>query len=69
MRNGVREARKAANLTQIELAMKSGVSLPTIRRIEAGRTVSVPVLMKLSATLGTTVDDLIGGDDDATADH
>lgn len=38
----VREARKAASLSQVELAEKVGVSEVTIRNIETGRTKPIP---------------------------
>ena len=66
MENKIKRIRKESNLTQIELAERSGVSLPTIRRAEAGNNVSVPVLLKLSKTLNVPIDYLIGGGSGAT---
>lgn len=59
VKNKVRALRKVAELTQIQLSEKSGVSLPTIRRVENGRTVSVPVLMKIANALNCTLDDIV----------
>ena len=69
MENKIKRIRKESNLTQIELAERSGVSLPTIRRAEAGNNVSVPVLLKLSKTLNAPIDYLIGGGSGATDDQ
>ena len=62
--------RKRAGLTQRELADKANVSLPSINRLEAGMMVSVPVLHKVADALGTTMDELLrGDDDDKVSDH
>ena len=58
MKNEIRALRKV-ELTKIELSEKSGVSLPTIRRAEAGEVISVPVLVKLAKALKCTLNDLI----------
>lgn len=54
----VREARKAANMTQDELSKKSGVSRGTICAIERGDTYGTTskTLLKIARALGTTVD-------------
>ena len=54
----VREARKAANMTQEELAQKSGVSRGTIWALENGKTYGTnsTTLLKIARALGTTVD-------------
>lgn len=52
----VREAREAVNMTQEELAEKSGVSRGTICAIEKGTTTKT--LLKLARALGTTVDQI-----------
>ena len=44
--------RKAANLTQKQLAEKSGISFVTINRIEGGSNPRVSVLNKIFAALG-----------------
>lgn len=59
MKNRVRALRKVAELTQIQLAERSGVSLPTIRRVESGKTVSMPVLLKLAEALNCTLNDIV----------
>jgi len=57
-------ARKAARLTQESLATKAGLSRPTIARLEAGETPSLPTLEKLAKALGKTVGELLSGEDD-----
>ena len=54
----VREARKAANMTQEELAQKSGVSRGTIWALENGKTYGTnsKTLLKIARAFGTTVD-------------
>jgi len=52
--------RKAANLTQQQLADKSGIRRVTIARIETGGIPSLNSLMALSAALGCTIDTLLG---------
>ena len=51
------ELRRKADLTIASLSEKSGVSAPTIVKIEAGRidTVTVKVLLKLADALGCDV--------------
>ena len=51
------ELRRKADLTISSLSEKSGVSAPTIVKIEAGRidTVTVKVLLKLADALGCDV--------------
>lgn len=51
------ELRRKAGLTIASLSEKSGVSAPTIVKIEAGRidTVTVKVLLKLADALGCDV--------------
>lgn len=56
--------RKKAELTQRALADKAGVSLPSINRLEAGMTVSVPVLHRVAVALNTTMDELLQEDSD-----
>lgn len=57
--NRLREARKAANLTQAELAEQIGVSRKTINTIENGVFVPSTVLaLKLSQALGLPVEAL-----------
>ena len=51
--------RKRSKVTQIGLANKSGVSISTIRRIEAGSNPNVSVLRKIANALGCTVEELI----------
>lgn len=60
----VREAREAANMTQEELAQKSGISRGTICAIENGvdRGTTTKTLVKLATALGTTVDQIFFAD-------
>jgi len=53
--------RKAANLTQDELAEKSGIGRVTISRIESGeqKETTSGTLVKLAQALDVSVDDLI----------
>jgi transcriptional regulator with XRE-family HTH domain len=48
----LRTERKAANLTQKQLAEKSGISFVTINRIEGGSNPRISVLNKIFAALG-----------------
>lgn len=61
---GLKAIRKDAEMTQIELAKASKVSLATIRRIEAGKNVNVSVLKKIAHTLNCPVDNLIGKEEE-----
>jgi transcriptional regulator with XRE-family HTH domain len=64
LKNVLRRERRRAGLTQAELAEKSGVSLPTIARIEAGyiEAPRVSTLRKLARGLGLEVRDLLEDD-------
>lgn len=53
-----RVRRQAAGLRQADLAQRSGVSLPTVRKLEQSGRVGVFPLAKILTTLGMT-DDLI----------
>lgn len=61
MRFNLKEMRKAANLTQAELAQKSGVGRVTISRLETGKLkeTTFGTLLKLAKVLQVSVDDLI----------
>lgn len=48
----IREARDACGWSQSELAERSGVSRPTIARIEAGQHVRMGTLEKVARVLG-----------------
>jgi transcriptional regulator with XRE-family HTH domain len=48
----VRNCRRGAKLSQIELAQKSGVSLGTLKRFEATGQISLGTLLKLAFALG-----------------
>lgn len=60
----IKEARKAKNMTQEELAKKSGVSRGTISGLEDGstRTTTTQTLVKLANALETTVDAIFFAD-------
>lgn len=57
----VRELRKAAEMTQRELAEASGVSLPRIRSLEQGQSTGVllDTAQALADALGVTLNDLV----------
>ena len=59
----LKQRRKAANLTQQQLAEKSGIRRVTIARIETGAIPSLNSLRALSVALGCTVDDLLDKQD------
>jgi transcriptional regulator with XRE-family HTH domain len=48
----LKSERKASNLTQKELAEKSGISFVTINRIEGGSNPRISVLNKLFGAMG-----------------
>ena len=61
----IRELRLAANLTQAELARRTGIHRPNIARVEAGRhTPSLETLARLAAAIGVPTASVldIGGD-------
>jgi len=53
--NRIREARKAKNWSQHDLANRAGVSRPTIARIESGTNVSTVRLAKITEALGLEI--------------
>ena len=59
----IREIRKAKNMTQDELAKKSGVSRVTISMLEnqIDRATSTKTLLKIADALNTTVDQIFFG--------
>lgn len=60
----IRERRIVKNMTQEELAQKSGVSRVNICRIEIGkRNLSLNAAIKLARALGCTIDELVGAPD------
>jgi transcriptional regulator with XRE-family HTH domain len=61
----IKEKRKEKNMTQEELAAKSGVSRATISGLENGtvRATSSKTLVKLARALDTTVDQIFFQDD------
>jgi transcriptional regulator with XRE-family HTH domain len=60
MSNKIKEVREALNMTQEELAEKSGVSLPTVLQLENGtaRTTTTKTLVNIARALDTGVDQL-----------
>lgn len=56
----IKEFRELRNITQEELAEKSGVSRGTISALENGtdRATSTKTLVKIATALGTTVDQI-----------
>ena len=66
----LRVARKAARLTQPQLAAKTGFRQSTISRLETGGTgISLEGVQNLAAALGVSVKYLLGETDDTLANH
>jgi transcriptional regulator with XRE-family HTH domain len=63
----LREWRTRRLLTQEELAVKAGVGVTTIVRIEAGQAARISTLRKLAEALELTPDQLMGDTDRANA--
>lgn len=58
----VRNLRAARDMTQAELAERSGVWRPNIARFESGRHVpTLPVLARISGALGVSLGRLVDG--------
>lgn len=58
----IREARKRIDITQEDLAYKTGITTPYLSQIENGKKkISLPVLMRISKALGITLDELVSG--------
>lgn len=55
----LRAARKAAGLTQVELAEKVGCKQKDISRWENGRPMTAETLKKIANALGCSMDDLV----------
>jgi len=61
MADRLRALRKRRVLTQMQLAERTGVSIATIRRIEAGAPPPRPTtIQRLAAGLGVTAEELAG---------
>lgn len=68
--DNIRDARIKAGIAQGDLAKMLDVTQGAVSQWELGITKpSICYLPKIASILGTTVDDLIGGIDDETADH
>lgn len=52
----IREARKKHGWSQAELGEKSGVSRPTIARVEANHDVTTATIAKIAQALGLTLE-------------
>lgn len=52
----IRKARDERGLTQTELAIKAGVSRPTVARVELGVATSIATLEKIADALGLTLE-------------
>jgi len=59
----LQSARKKAGLTQQELCQKAGLSYSTLAKIERGaiKAPSIFTIHQIAATLGVTLDELVGG--------
>ncbi|MBL7868034.1 MAG: helix-turn-helix domain-containing protein [Flavobacterium lindanitolerans] len=66
MMNNVKTLREAKNLTQTELAEKSGLSLRTIQRIEAGSILKGFTLKAIAQSLETQPENLMGETEENT---
>lgn len=64
--NNVKTLREAKNLTQTELAEKSGLSLRTIQRIEAGSILKGFTLKAIAQSLETQPENLMGETEENT---
>lgn len=62
MKTKLRELRKSRNMTQAELAQRSGLHLHTISKIECGtqKNLFIGTLHKLAHGLDVTVKEIIG---------
>lgn len=68
--NNIRRYRKANHLTQEQLAEKVGVSTSFCANLErGGRSMSIPVLMKLADALHVSVDSLLRESSGPTNKH
>jgi len=68
--NSVRSRRRALNLTQVELAQRSGLSRQALGAIEAGiYQPSVGAALGLARELGETVEKLFGGEHEPEGQH
>jgi DNA-binding XRE family transcriptional regulator len=56
----IRDLRKAANMTQQELARRSGVPLTTLRRYEGGGSQKLEDVYRIAEALGLSVGGLLG---------
>lgn len=66
----LREIREKKSMSMKDLADRLGVTPTSVSRYETGeREPDIDTLKRLASILGTTVDELIGGDDDEAADH
>lgn len=53
---GIREARNKHGLTQTQLALKAGVSRPSVARVESGTPISIVTLAKVASALGLEIE-------------
>lgn len=66
MVNNIKAARKAAKMTQGELALKLGINRATISKYESGEiSLSLEMLIKIAAVLGVDWSDLVPEEDRA----
>lgn len=71
IRDFVRSYRQTHALSRLDLADRTGCSVPTIERLERGSPVSTDTLQKITVYLDTTVAALLGQDEraeDTTSD-
>ena len=66
----IRQLRKKAGLTQIELAEKLGVSIATLRRWEAGETSPNGTrMMELAGLLEVSPDEIVAGSENSAGEQ
>jgi transcriptional regulator with XRE-family HTH domain len=54
----IKQLRKQASLTQVELAKKAGVSIPTLNRMERNKVVTNPSLLCVCYALGISPEEV-----------
>lgn len=63
----VRDLRESRGWTREKLAARSGVSYPTLARLEGGQTPSLHSLVLLADALNVSLDELVGRSHSPTA--
>ena len=58
----VKSLRERAGIPLIRVAADAGISMPTLRALESGKSVTVTTLRKVATALGVTLSDLVRED-------